>query len=429
MRDILNYLETQLGTFEDEPLNEVDSALLAQFCMTRGEGVMPAVTSPREVARERAEAARAAAPKPRRLRGLAKRVLRGLHRPGQGHRGVRAAEAAAEAPDPAPVHFCDLLRTELFSDLFAGMHATQMRQQLFLMAASPRFRTMTIRDHAALFAEQPPLQFAATTYVYGDQFAYVGFRGTDTTLAGWREDFDMAYKVPVPAQDLAARYLADVAADPAVPERLYVGGHSKGGNLAEYAALTAAPEVQARIAKVFSHDGPGFMPGTFSPADYAPLEGRWTKTVPEDSMVGILMESLMPRRVVRAAGKGFEQHTVFRWEVADDNRSFATVPQLPEATGLRAQALQAWLASMDGAQRERMVDALFAAIRAAGVTDAAQLFEGGREVALVRDGMLKMDGTDRAVMLRAVGGLARAFHEVSVERNEARRQEGRAAKV
>lgn len=426
MRDILDYLETQLSTFEDEPLNEVDSALLAQFCMTRGEGIMPGVTSPREAARARAEAARA---KPRGLKGLAERVRRGWHWPVRGGRVARAAEAAAAASESEPVCFADLMRTELFDDLFAGMHATQMRQQLFLMAASPRFRTMTIRDHAALFDEQPPMQFAATTYVYGDQFAYVGFRGTDTTLAGWREDFDMAYQVPVPAQDLAARYLADVAADPAVPERLYVGGHSKGGNLAEYAALTAAPEVQARIARVFSHDGPGFMAGTFSTADYAPLEGRWAKTIPEDSMVGILMESSMPVNVVRASGKGFEQHTVFRWEVADDNRGFVTVPQLPEVTQRRTEALKLWLASMDGEQRERMVDALFAAIRAAGVTDAAQLFEGGREVALVRDGMLKMDGTDRAVMLRAVGGLARAFHEVSVERSEARRQENRAAKA
>lgn len=471
MRDILDYLETQLSTFEDEPLNEVDSALLAQFCMTRGEGIMPAVTSPREAARARAEAARAGASRaaaqggegasgcggvaneggygsdsrafapaggeaemvepasPRGLKGFARRVRRGLHWPGRGARDARAAEVAAGAHDSRPVHFADLMRTELFGDLFAGMHAAQMRQQLFLMAASPRFRTMTIRDHAALFDEQPPMQFAATTYVYGDQFAYVGFRGTDTTLAGWREDFDMAYQVPVPAQDLAARYLADVAADPAVPERLYVGGHSKGGNLAEYAALTAASEVQARIARVFSHDGPGFMAGTFSAADYAPLEGRWAKTVPEDSMVGILMESSMPVSVVRASGKGFEQHTVFRWEVADDNRGFVTVPQLPEVTQRRAEALKLWLASMDGAQRERMVDALFAAIRAAGVTDAAQLFEGGREVTLVRDGMLKMDGADRAVMLRAVSGLARAFHEVTVERNEARRQENRAVKA
>lgn len=441
MRSILDYLETQLSTFEEVPLNEVDSALLAQFCMTRGEGIMPAVTSPREEARARAEAAREAsesgaasgvvdgepgaadgrsARETHGLKRLTERVRRGL-----GRRSRREApEGGATAEEPQGVAFADLLRAELFGDLFAGMHSAQMRQQLFLMASSPRFRTLSLRDHAAFFSEQPPLQFAATTYVYGDQFAYVGFRGTDTTLAGWREDFDMAYQVPVPAQDLAARYLADVAADPAVPERLYVGGHSKGGNLAEYVALTAAPAVQARLAGVFSHDGPGFMPGTFSAADYAPFEGRLAKTVPEDSVVGILMESRMPVRVVRASGRGFEQHTVFRWEVAPDNAGFATVDGLPEATQRRAETLRLWLSSMNGAQRERMVDALFEAIRAAGVTDAAQLFEGGREAALVRDGMMKMDGTDRAVMLRALSGLARAFHEVTVEWNNARRQEG-----
>lgn len=451
MRSILDYLETQLSTFEEVPLNEVDSALLAQFCMTRGEGIMPAVTSPREEARARAEAAREAgaseaaggaadgesgaadgrsAREAHGLKRLTERVRRGLIRRSrrEAPEGGGSAESGATAKESQGVAFADLLRAELFGDLFAGMHCAQMRQQLFLMASSPRFRTLSLRDHAAFFSEQPPLQFAATTYVYGDQFAYVGFRGTDTTLAGWREDFDMAYQVPVPAQDLAARYLADVAADPAVPERLYVGGHSKGGNLAEYAALTAAPAVQARLAGVFSHDGPGFMPGTFSAADYAPLEGRLAKTVPEDSMVGILMESRMPVRVVRASGRGFEQHTVFRWEVAPDNAGFATVEQLPEATQRRAETLRLWLSSMDGAQRERMVDALFEAIRAAGVTDAAQLFEGGREAALVRDGMMKMDGADRAVMLRALSGLARAFHEVTVERNNVRRQEGQPAR-
>ena len=103
---------------------------------------------------------------------------------------------------------------------------------------------MLIYDHAAAFDEVRDLQFAATTYVCPGRFAYVGFRGTDTTLTGWREDFNMAYQAPVEAQALAARYLAAVAADPRLPEALILGGHSKGGNLAEYAALAAAPEVQ-----------------------------------------------------------------------------------------------------------------------------------------------------------------------------------------
>ena len=226
------------------------------------------------------------------------------------------AEMTQDATAPLdPVRFADLMRAELFPTMFSGMHAAQMKQQLFWMAASPRFRDLLIYDHAAAFDEARDLQFAATTYVCPGHFAYVGFRGTDTTLTGWREDFNMAYRAPVEAQVLAARYLAAVAADSRLPETLLVGGHSKGGNLAEYAALTAAPEVQQRIARLYNHDGPGFKAGLFTAADYEPLAGRMTKQVPADSMVGILMGSFMPVEVVQATGRGFEQHSVFRWVV------------------------------------------------------------------------------------------------------------------
>ena len=338
------------------------------------------------------------------------------------------------------------------------MHAAQMKQQLFWMAASPRFRDVLIYDHAAAFDEVRDLQFAATTYVCPGRFAYVGFRGTDTTLTGWREDFNMAYQAPVEAQALAARYLAAAGADSRLPETLLVGGHSKGGNLAEYAALTAAPEVQSRIARLYNHDGPGFKAGLFTAADYEPLAGRMIKQVPADSMVGILMESFMPVEVVQATGRGFEQHSVFRWvvegadgesgrgdaegardagEVRDAEtarnvsgalKAFATLPELPERTQRRAEALDRWLASLDSSEREAMVDALFTALKAAGITDASQLFEGGREWAILRDGVMGAPAEDRTIMLNALRGLTRAFSDVTAERNSARRAEQRRAK-
>ena len=351
------------------------------------------------------------------------------------------------------------MRAELFPTMFSGMHAAQMKQQLFWMAASPRFRDLLIYDHAAAFDEARDLQFAATTYVCPGHFAYVGFRGTDTTLTGWREDFNMAYRAPVEAQVLAARYLAAVAADSRLPETLLVGGHSKGGNLAEYAALTAAPEVQQRIARLYNHDGPGFKAGLFTAADYEPLAGRMTKQVPADSMVGILMGSFMPVEVVQATGRGFEQHSVFRWvvegadgeagrsnaegardtgEVRDAEtarnvsgalKAFATLPELPERTQRRAEALARWLASLDGSECEAMVDALFAALKAAGITDASQLFEGGREWAILRDGVMGAPAEDRTIMLNALRGLTRAFSDVTAERNSARRDAQRKAKA
>lgn len=461
MNDVLAYLQTQLAPFDEVPFNAVDSALLAQFCMVRGEGIMPQVYSG-EASETASSKAREGCGPLSELRGLLGRLRR--------HASERAAEpsAAAErdraevaqdAKAPVdPVRFADLMRAELFPTMFSGMHAAQMKQQLFWMAASPRFRDLLIYDHAAAFDEARDLQFAATTYVCPGHFAYVGFRGTDTTLTGWREDFNMAYRAPVEAQALAARYLAAAGADSRLPETLLVGGHSKGGNLAEYAALTAAPEVQQRIARLYNHDGPGFKAGLFTAADYEPLAGRMTKQVPADSMVGILMESFMPVEVVQATGRGFEQHSVFRWvvegadgeagrsnaegardtgEVRDAEtarnvsgalKAFATLPELPERTQRRAEALDRWLASLDGSEREAMVNALFAALKAAGITDASQLFEGGREWAILRDGVMGTPAEDRTIMLNALRGLTRAFSDVTAERNSARRAEQRRAK-
>lgn len=461
MNDVLAYLQNQLASFDEVPFNAVDSALLAQFCMVRGEGIMPQVYN--------GEASEAASSKARESRGPLSE-LRGLLGRLRRHASERVAEPSAaverdraevaqDAKAPvAPVRFVDLMRAELFPTMFSGMHAAQMRQQLFWMAASPRFRDVLIYDHAAAFDEVRDLQFAATTYVCPGRFAYVGFRGTDTTLTGWREDFNMAYQAPVEAQALAARYLAAVAADPRLPETLMVGGHSKGGNLAEYAALTATPEVQGRIARLYNHDGPGFKAGLFTAADYAPLAGRMTKQVPADSMVGILMESFMPVEVVQAIGRGFEQHSVFRWvvegaegesgrgdaegardagevrdaetarNVSGASGAFATLPELPERTQRRAEALDRWLASLDGSEREAMVNALFAALKAAGITDASQLFEGGREWAILRDGVMGAPAEDRTIMLNALRGLTRAFSDVTAERNSARRAEQRRAK-
>lgn len=462
MNDVLAYLQTQLAPFDEVPFNAVDSALLAQFCMVRGEGIMPQVYSG-EASETASSKAREGCGPLSELRGLLGRLRR--------HASERAAEpsAAAErdraevaqdAKAPVdPVRFADLMRAELFPTMFSGMHAAQMKQQLFWMAASPRFRDLLIYDHAAAFDEARDLQFAATTYVCPGHFAYVGFRGTDTTLTGWREDFNMAYRAPVEAQALAARYLAAAGADSRLPETLLVGGHSKGGNLAEYAALTAAPEVQQRIARLYNHDGPGFKAGLFTAADYEPLAGRMTKQVPADSMVGILMESFMPVEVVQATGRGFEQHSVFRWvvegadgeagrsnaegardtgEVRDAEtarnvsgalKAFATLPELPERTQRRAEALARWLASLDGSECEAMVNALFAALKAAGITDASQLFEGGREWAILRDGVMGAPAEDRTIMLNALRGLTRAFSDVTAERNSARRDARRKAKA
>lgn len=180
---------------------------------------------------------------------------------------MRTKLPSALQATPKSGHFTDLLRAERYHDMFTGLIPGRVKENLLALAASPRFRDMELRDYQSIFDEEQQVQFAAVTFVYKDQFAFVGFRGTDTSVTGWRENFNMAYTSPVPAQGYALRYLETVA--PHLPEKLYVGGHSKGANLALYAALKASPEVQARIHMTYSLDGPGFKDNVISAEEWA----------------------------------------------------------------------------------------------------------------------------------------------------------------
>ena len=233
---LIDYLERQLAPFEDVPFNPVDAAALSQLCMVRGEGAIPLLPITEDDGKQRASS---------RARGL-KRFVQLLH--------IGAADDAK--PVAATVPLRDLLRAENFPTMFTGLNPEKIKRNLFALAASPRFRAVEVGLYLSEFDPAREMQFAAMTFFYRDMFAFVGFRGTDESIVGWKEDFNMAYAMPVPAQDQASRYLA--AAAPYLPERIIVGGHSKGGNLAEYAALHAPADVQNRIVRVYNLDGPGF---------------------------------------------------------------------------------------------------------------------------------------------------------------------------
>lgn len=361
---LLDYLETKLASFEDEPLNPVDSAALTQLCMVRGEDVLPPLEERKSFAGLRAI-----------LRNVTSRETR-----------------------PGPIR--DMLLAEHFPGMFTGLDPKNIKLNLFALAASPRFRTMCAHDYLSLFDAEQETQFAAMTFTAKKQFVYVGFRGTDTSLAGWKENFNMAFADAVPAQHQAERYLEAIAAKTTGP--LYVGGHSKGGNLAEYAALKASPETQARIERVFIHDGPGFKEGTFSDKDYEPLQGRIHKTIPTESFVGILLESQAPVHVVKSRAKGLDQHSVFSWEVDDALDDFAYAGEMPESTKLMAESLRAWLARFDDREREAVVESVFRAIEASGADDAGDLLSGGsKSIAILVDALKKAEVSDRDTLIDA----------------------------
>lgn len=365
--NILDYLATEFATFEEKPFNPVDSAVLSQFCMVRVEGIAPPL-------RERASF--------KRLGTVVDNLLSSVKR---------------------PVRFIDLLRAERYADMFTGLAPSLVKENLLALAASPRFRDVTVKDCLSLFDADRQTQFAAMAFVHKKEFAYVGFRGTDASLTGWREDFNMAYDAPVPAQEHAVRYLEAVA--PRLPKRLIVGGHSKGGNLALYASLRAAPSVHDRIERVYTHDGPGFKAGMFSPEDWHRLEGRIHRTVPHDSIVGMLMESHTPPLVVCSTERGINEHSPFTWEVAGDD--FQYLDDLSDNAKFTDALVSEWLARYSDEEAAAIVDALFKAVEASGAQNATEVFFGGAKTAtMLAEAAKNIDAASRDTLLAALGSLA-----------------------
>ena len=205
---------------------------------------------------------------------------------------------------PLPVAICGISHADLYGDIWLS----HMGGDEFLSAllASPRYSELKVGYYANDVSNHFEKQFAAITFFFPDGSAYVAYRGTDNSLAGWKEDFNLTFMEEVPSQVSARTYLEDIT--DTEPTRLYVGGHSKGGNLAEYAALTCREQTFDKVERIFSHDGPGFA---FTPTlriDSPAYKAKLSKTVPESSVFGMLMESRPDYRVVRANGVLFAQH-------------------------------------------------------------------------------------------------------------------------
>ena len=338
MAGIMEYAATEFATFREKPLCEVDSLVFSQLAMVRMAGLVPLHVEDG---------------------GWGDRVRRVLRRfAGAEVRGGRLV---------------DLLRAERYHDMFTGLVPEKVKELLLTAAASPRFRDIVIHDYASVHDEAEQTQFAAVAFTCPGAFTYLAFRGTDRTWVGWKEDFNMAFAAPVPAQESARRYVDQMAERVSTP--LVLGGHSKGGNLAVYAAAKASPRTAVRIAAVYDHDGPGFPEGVISDAEQDRVRPLVRKTVPQESLVGLLMESDAGFRVVKSSGHGISQHSPFRWEVEDG--AVVEADGLAPSARFTADVLNEWIAGMDRIERRRAVGALFEALRASGAKDAFDVLMGG----------------------------------------------------
>ena len=231
-----------------------------------------------------------------------------------------------------------------------------LRKQAFEgMADSIRFGRSRVHHFIAMTDETKTMQFSAMCVDLPDGTMGVAFRGTDNTMIGWREDFNMAYQTRVPGQIAAEYYLTRAAQ--ATDKPLRVTGHSKGGNLAVYAAASVAPEVQDRIVSLQVYDGPGMNREISSGEGYGRIRDKIRSYIPQTSIIGLLMDYYQPYTVVKSTAGGISQHDPMTWQVY--GKHFEELPSIDRTAGLICETLHEWLQNSTPEQRGAFVDAMF----------------------------------------------------------------------
>lgn len=281
------------------------------------------------------------------------------------------------------------------------------------MADSRRFGEMGFNCFVDWLDVERGEQFAALTVETGDGRLYLSFRGTDDTLAGWKEDFDLAWMPEVPAQKKAEQYVTEVARQ--YPRRhLLLGGHSKGGNLAVYAGVFCPAAVQRRIDTVWSNDGPGFRDDLLDLPQHRRIEDRIVAIVPKSSVVGMLLEHEGDYTVVDSDQLGFMQHDGFSWQVMGDH--FITLRQMTRQAHLSDLEMRKWVRAMTPEQRGKFVDALFAVLTASGAVTLTDLkADSFKAVGAMVRAMKDLDKETRDGLLDFMGLLFRSNLRLTLE--------------
>ncbi len=276
------------------------------------------------------------------------------------------------------------------------------RKLLELAAQTPRFGDVQLLYCRDEFDPEISSQFAAVTALLPDGTAMLCFRGTDHTLVGWKEDFNMSFSEQVPAQDKALRYTQAFAKVHPMPVRLC--GHSKGGNLAVYAASMCSPQEQSRILDVYNHDGPGFVSSLMGDPGYRAMVPKIHTFVPQSSIVGMLLEHQEPYTLIKSRQVSILQHEPYSWEIL--GKEFLTVEQVGEDSRFLNLTIRHWLADTTMAERNEFVDAVFQLL-AAGDADRTNEIMQPKNVASYLKAWAEDDALRRKIS-RELGDLLRS---------------------
>ena len=224
-----------------------------------------------------------------------------------------------------------------------------------LMGKSERFGKMSVTQYVNKINAEQEKQFSATTVILPDNTIFVTYRGTDATIVGWKEDFNMCFKSHIASQKDAVEYLNMVSKK--YKRLIRIVGHSKGGNLAVYAAMFTNSKVKKRIINIYNNDGPGFDDEIIKTKEYKEILPKVHTYIPQSSVIGRLLNHEEKYTVVQSIQKGIMQHDLYSWQL--EGKEFICLEKVTNGSEIFDKTLKEWLINITPEQRGIVIDTAF----------------------------------------------------------------------
>ena len=167
-----------------------------------------------------------------------------------------------------------------------------------------------------------------------------------------------------------------------------------------------------KIGAVYNHDGPGFLREVFSTVEYKTISYLIHKTVPQDSIVGLLLEQHGDYSVIESNAFSFLQHNPFTWIVEDGK--FVPLKSVTFLSEYTNQTLNTWLMQLDIETRKEFIDHLYDIFKSTNVETIPELLALGTDgVKILFRSIRESDPEVKKMMLQTIKELVRiSFSEM-----------------
>ena len=270
-------------------------------------------------------------------------------------------------------------------------------QLLDVVSKSLRFKDVKVFGFMNDIDDELTKQFAAVCYQWEEESRWIIFRGTDESLTGWKEDFMMTYSDLIPAQTDAIEYLRKQAE--LFSGSLNISGHSKGGNLSLYASAMQEEDIQHRIQQIYCWDAPGVHRSILNTEGYQRVVSKAKRYIPQDSIVGLMLESQVPYHIIESQGSGISQHSALMWNIEDDH--FVELTELTKNSQLTDQTFKQWTEVVSDEDLKLFFDTFFELFFEMGVETVNDVYYNFRlYMQKFFEKAYQMDTEKREILLR-----------------------------